>query len=55
MIQRIQSVYLSLTTLLSLLFLKGSFLIFSEKSGSVIKVTFNGIFQRYARAEPGID
>ncbi|MCX6320772.1 MAG: DUF4293 family protein [Bacteroidia bacterium] len=43
MIQRIQSLYLLLTTLLSLLFLKGSFLNFIDKSGSVIKVTFNGI------------
>jgi len=45
MIQRIQSLYLLLTTLLSLLFLKGSFLSFIEKSGSVIKVTFNGIIR----------
>jgi len=43
MIQRIQSLYLLLTTLLSLLFLKGSFLNFLDKSGSVIKLTFNGI------------
>ena len=43
MIQRIQSLYLLLTTLLSLLFLKGSFLNFIEKSGTVIKITFNGI------------
>jgi len=43
MIQRIQSLYLLLTTLLSLLFLKGSFLNFVDKSDSVIKVTFNGI------------
>ena len=45
MIQRIQSVYLLLTTLLSLFFLKGSFLNFIEKSGSVIKITFNGILR----------
>jgi hypothetical protein len=45
MIQRIQSLYLLLTTLLSLLFLKGSFLSFIEKSGSVIKITFNGILR----------
>ena len=43
MIQRIQSLYLLLTTLLSLLFLKGSFLSFIDKSGSVIKLTFKGI------------
>jgi len=43
MIQRLQSVYLFLTTLLSLLFLKGSFLNFIDKSGTVFKITFNGI------------
>lgn len=43
MIQRIQSVYLLLTTLISLLFLKGGLLVFSEKSGSLIKVTFTEI------------
>lgn len=45
MIQRIQSLYLLLTTLLSLLFLKGSFLNFIDKSGSVIKITFGGIIR----------
>jgi len=48
MIQRIQSVYLSLITLLSLLFLTGFFLTFTEKSGSLIRVTFNGIFRANA-------
>ncbi len=43
MIQRIQSVYLFLTTILSLLFLRGSFLQFINNSGFVIKVTFRGI------------
>lgn len=43
MIQRIQSVYLFLTTLLSLLFLNGSFFNFIDKTESVIKVTFSGI------------
>jgi hypothetical protein len=43
MIQRIQSVYLGLTTLLSLLFLKGGIINFADKSGSVIKVTFTGL------------
>ena len=43
MIQRIQSLYLSLTILLSLLFLKSDFLNFADKSGSVIKITFRGI------------
>jgi hypothetical protein len=45
MIQRIQSVYLALITLLSLIFFKGSSLIFLEKSGSFIRVGFNGIFR----------
>jgi hypothetical protein len=45
MIQRIQSLYLLMTTLLSILFLKGSFLSFADRSGSVINVTFNGIIR----------
>ncbi|HEY5471293.1 MAG TPA: DUF4293 domain-containing protein [Bacteroidales bacterium] len=45
MIQRIQSLYLSLIFLLSILFLNGSFLSFADESGSSIKVTFNGIFR----------
>jgi len=45
MIQRIQSYYLLLTTLLSVLFLKGGFLRFTEKSGSAIKITFGEIIR----------
>jgi Domain of unknown function (DUF4293) len=45
MIQRIQSLYLSLTILLSLLFLKGSILNFIDKSESVIKITFRWIIR----------
>ena len=45
MIQRIQSIYLSLIAIISLLFLNGSFLVFAEKAGSVIKVTFGGIIR----------
>jgi hypothetical protein len=52
MIQRIQSVYLSLITLLSLIFLKGGFLVFSEKSASFIRVTFFGIFRTGAGQNP---
>jgi len=48
MIQRIQTVYLSFIALISLLLIEGSFLVFSEKTGSVIKVTFNGIFRENA-------
>ena len=43
MIQRIQSVYLSLTILLSLLFLNGSFLTFIDNSGSIMKIKIEGI------------
>jgi len=45
MIQRIQSLYLFLTTLLSLLFLNGSLLSFINKSGSALKITLSGIEQ----------
>lgn len=48
MIQRKQSIFLSLTILLSFLFLKGSNLNFIDKSGSVIKVTLAGIFRNTA-------
>lgn len=43
MIQRIQSVYLFLTTVLSILFLSGSFLSFINKSGDVYKIGFTDI------------
>ncbi len=43
MIQRIQSLYLLLTTILSLIFPIGSVLKFINTSGSVIKVTFAGV------------
>jgi len=46
MIQRIQSLYLSLTTILPLLFLKGSFLKFINKTGSEILMNFTGIWQQ---------
>lgn len=52
MIQRIQSVYLSLITLLSLLFFSGDFLKFADKAGVVIKVTLNGIFREVAVPGP---
>ncbi|TAL60269.1 MAG: DUF4293 family protein [Bacteroidetes bacterium] len=45
MIQRIQSLYLSLTTVLSLLFLRGSFLTFTDKSASGISLAFSGIYR----------
>jgi hypothetical protein len=45
MIQRLQSLYLTLITLLSILFFTGNILSFTEKPGSVITVAFNGIFR----------
>jgi hypothetical protein len=51
MIQRIQSLYLFLTSLVSILFLKGPFLTFFDKSGSEIKLTFSGIFKFAVNAD----
>jgi hypothetical protein len=45
MIQRIQSLYLLLTSLLSILFLSGSFLTFLNNSGTEITVNYKGIWQ----------
>ena len=45
MIQRVQSLYFLLTTLLSGLFLKGNFLKFINTEGSVIIVNFTGIYK----------
>ncbi len=45
MIQRIQTVYLILTTILPLLFLKGNLLRFTDKAGSFINITFTGIYR----------
>ena len=53
MIQRIQSVYLTLTLLLSVIFLNGSILTFTDKSDYVIKVTFNGTI--YDKGLEGIE
>jgi hypothetical protein len=44
MIQRIQTVYLTLTILLSLLFLSGSFFNFTDTSGNLIEAKIDGIF-----------
>jgi di/tricarboxylate transporter len=45
MIQRLQSVYLSLLTLLSLLLFKGSILAFYDNAGIIMKITCRGIVQ----------
>lgn len=52
MIQRIQTLYLSLIALITLIFLSGNILSFSNKTGAVIKVTFNGIFRDIAGQSP---
>jgi hypothetical protein len=54
MIQRIQSLFLALASLLSLLLLRGSYLTFSENTGTVIKVVFAGIIRDSAGLEPQI-
>jgi len=45
MIQRIQTFYLSLIILLSIFLLNGSILSFHDESGTVIKVTIEGILR----------
>ncbi len=45
MLQRIQSLYLLLTTILSLLFLKGNFLRIINKAGNQLAMNFSGIYQ----------
>lgn len=43
MIQRIQSIYLLLTTMLSVLFLRAGIIYFTEESGSLLKIAVNGL------------
>ncbi len=43
MIQRIQSLYLLLTTIMSVLFLTGSIINFTENSNSTLNIDFSGI------------
>lgn len=45
MIQRIQSVYLSLIFLLSILFMIGGFLTFTDTSGDVLLLKISGMFR----------
>lgn len=54
MIQRIQSVYLLLTTILSLLFLNGSFLSFVNKTGDVVNIGFTNIVRSIQGQAPEI-
>lgn len=46
MIQRIQSLYLLLTTILSVLFLNGTFLTFFKESGGSISITLKGFMSQ---------
>ena len=46
MIQRIQSLYLLLTTLLAVLFLNGTYLTFIKESGSNIQITLRGVLSQ---------
>lgn len=52
MIQRIQSLYLLMTSLLSILFLNGSFLTFLNSSGTEITMNFNGIWESSVAGNP---
>lgn len=52
MIQRIQSVYLLLTSLLSLLFLNGAYLTFFDNSGTLLKLTLSGLMRFTADNSP---
>jgi Domain of unknown function (DUF4293) len=54
MIQRIQSLFLLLTSILSLLFLNGNFLKFFNSSGSEIYMNFMGIWESSAGGNPQI-
>jgi len=54
MIQRIQSLFLLLTSLLSLLFLNGKYLKFFNNSGTDIYMNFMGIWESQAGANPHI-
>jgi len=45
MIQRIQSIYLLLTTILSVLFLSGNIISFTDPSGTIIVMTLKGVMR----------
>ncbi|MBK9390219.1 MAG: DUF4293 domain-containing protein [Bacteroidetes bacterium] len=52
MIQRIQSVYLFLTSVLSILFLKGPLLTFFDNSGSTLQLTKTGLIRFLENGTP---
>lgn len=45
MIRRIQSLYLSLIVILSLIFINDSFFVFSDSSQAILKVSFQGLLK----------
>ncbi len=51
MIQRIQSVYLLISTVLPLFCLRGSILRFVSKAGNEVILNFNGIYQKSVNGE----
>jgi peptidoglycan/LPS O-acetylase OafA/YrhL len=52
MIQRIQSVYLLLTTIFSVLFLSGNIVKFNDSSGNLINITFRGLIKISGGSNP---
>src|SRR4030042_451799 len=52
MIQRLQSVYLLLTTLCSVLFLSGNMLKFTDDSGNLLSITYKGLKRIAGGAAP---
>jgi len=52
MIQRIQSVYLLLTSLLSIIFLNGTYLTFFDNSGAPLRLTMTGLMRFTADNSP---
>jgi hypothetical protein len=53
MIQRIQSLYLLLTTAMSVLFLKSGLIEFTEKTGSLFRISLSGLY-RHSGLETGV-
>lgn len=54
MIQRIQSVYLLLTTLLSVLFLPRNIMVLNNEDGSLLRITISGIYSTIGGVETNI-
>ena len=54
MIQRIQSVYLLMTSLMSVLFLSGNYFLLNNSGGTSIVIDFNGIWRSVGTGEYGL-